>query len=82
MAKIRRPIPVGEYLYPQRRFAHLLKSGGDAETLTRLQAVADCNIRRHGLTGEEDLDEDARVRVFLTPENPEGRYEYILHATS
>ncbi len=82
VTKIRRPAPVEEYLRPQRRFAHLFKGGGDAETLARLQAIADRNIRRYGLIDEENLDEDVRARVLSAPEDPEGRYECILHAAS
>ncbi|MCG7908076.1 MAG: pyruvate ferredoxin oxidoreductase [gamma proteobacterium symbiont of Stewartia floridana] len=48
--KIRRKLPVADYLKLQRRFAHTLKS----ETqLARLQAVADNNIRRFGLIDEQ-----------------------------
>lgn len=82
VTKIRRPAPVEEYLRPQRRFAHLFKGGGDAETLARLQAIADRNIRRYGLIDEERLDEDVRARVLAAPEDPEGRYEQILHAAA
>ena len=41
--KIRRPVPVSEYLKPQKRFAHLFKDGGD-DRLARIQAIADRNI--------------------------------------
>ena len=82
VTKIRRPAPVEEYLRPQRRFAHLFKGEGDAQTLARLQAIADRNIRRYGLIDEENLDEDVRARVLAAPEDPEGRYEQILHAAS
>ena len=82
VTKIRRPAPVEEYLRPQRRFAHLFKGGGDAETLARLQAIADRNIRRYGLIDEDKLDEDVRARVLAAPEDPEGRYEQILHAAA
>ncbi|MCG7968167.1 MAG: thiamine pyrophosphate-dependent enzyme [Candidatus Thiodiazotropha taylori] len=48
--KIRRKVPIADYLKLQRRFAHTLKS----ETqLARLQAVADNNIRRFGLIDEQ-----------------------------
>lgn len=82
VTKIRRPAPVEEYLRPQRRFAHLFKGEGDTATLHRLQAIADRNIRRYGLIDEDDLDEDVRARVLAAPEDPEGRYEQILHAAS
>ena len=74
VTKIRRPTPVEEYLRPQRRFAHLFKGGGDPETLARLQAIADRNIRRYGLIDADQLDEDVLDRVLRAPEDPEGRF--------
>ncbi len=74
VTKIRRPAPVEEYLRPQRRFAHLFKGGGDPETLARLQAIADRNIRRYGLIDADQLDEDVLDRVLRAPEDPEGRF--------
>ena len=47
--KIRHQVPVEDYLRPQRRFAHLFGKQPDVETLARLQAMADRNIRRYGL---------------------------------
>lgn len=47
--KIRRQVPVEEYLKPQKRFAHLFGKSPDVKTLARLQARADRNIRRYGL---------------------------------
>lgn len=82
VTKIRRPAPVEEYLRPQRRFAHLFKGEGDRETLARLQAIADRNIRRYGLIDEDQLDEDVLERVLAAPEDPEGRYDQILHAAA
>jgi pyruvate ferredoxin oxidoreductase beta subunit len=52
VTKIRRRLPVEEYLRPQRRFAHLFGANGHPEMLTRLQAEADRNIRRFGLLDE------------------------------
>lgn len=54
--KLRRPVPVEEYLKLQRRFAHLFKPGADPEPLRRLQALADRNIRRYDLVDDEDYD--------------------------
>ena len=54
--KIRRPVPVAEYLKPQRRFAHLFKAGGDAQRLDHLQAIADRNIVEYKLL---ELEEEA-----------------------
>ncbi|HSN73421.1 MAG TPA: thiamine pyrophosphate-dependent enzyme [Steroidobacteraceae bacterium] len=52
VSKIRRQIPVEEYLKPQQRFAHLFKGAGHPEILERLQALADRNVRRYGLLEE------------------------------
>ena len=49
VAKIRRVQPVEDYLKPQKRFAHLFGATPRPETVTRLQAEADRNIRRYGL---------------------------------
>ncbi len=48
-SKIRRRVPVEEYLRPQRRFAHLFRGNGDPDTLAAIQAVADRNIEMYGL---------------------------------
>ncbi|MCU7929663.1 MAG: pyruvate ferredoxin oxidoreductase [Candidatus Thiodiazotropha sp. (ex Codakia rugifera)] len=48
--KIRRKVPVSEYLKIQRRFAHTLKNEAQ---LARIQAVADQHIRRFGLIDEQ-----------------------------
>jgi pyruvate ferredoxin oxidoreductase beta subunit len=52
-SKIRRPLPVEEYLKPQTRFAHLFKPPGHPEVVARLQQLADRNIRRFGLLDTE-----------------------------
>ncbi|TMH32635.1 MAG: pyruvate ferredoxin oxidoreductase [Betaproteobacteria bacterium] len=49
VSKIRRQVPVEEYLSPQRRFAHLFGKEPDVETIARMQSIADRNIRRYGL---------------------------------
>jgi pyruvate ferredoxin oxidoreductase beta subunit len=50
---IRRPLPVEEYLKPQKRFAHLFGKNPAVETIARIQAQADKNIRRYGLLSKE-----------------------------
>ena len=80
--KIRRPVSVEEYLKPQRRFAHLYRPKRDEETIARLQAIADRNIRRYGLIDEEMLDEDVLERVLAAPRDPEGRYDALRGATA
>lgn len=64
--KIRRKVPVEEYLRPQRRFAHLFKKNADPEVLVRLQALADKNVKRYDLIDDE-LAEGSRE-----PENVEA----------
>jgi pyruvate ferredoxin oxidoreductase beta subunit len=51
VSKIRRQVPVEEYLRPQRRFAHLFGNTPHADVIARIQAIADRNIRRYGLIG-------------------------------
>ncbi len=53
VTKIRRRVPVEDYLKPQKRFAHLFGTPGQPEMLARIQADADRNIRRYGLLDEE-----------------------------
>jgi pyruvate ferredoxin oxidoreductase beta subunit len=55
VTKIRRHVPVADYLQPQKRFAHLFGTPGDPQMLAHIQAQADRNIRRFKLmddTGE------------------------------
>jgi pyruvate ferredoxin oxidoreductase beta subunit len=49
VSKIRRPVPVEEYLKPQRRYAHLFGRKPLVETIAKIQAMADRNIRVYGL---------------------------------
>ena len=51
VAKIRRKLPVEEYLRPQKRFAHLFGKTPRADVIARIQQIADRNIRRYGLEG-------------------------------
>jgi pyruvate ferredoxin oxidoreductase beta subunit len=55
VTKIRHRVPVEEYLKPQKRFAHLFGKNGHPETLQRIQADADRNIRRFKLLDEEGV---------------------------
>jgi pyruvate ferredoxin oxidoreductase beta subunit len=52
VSKIRKQVPVEEYLKPQRRFAHLFGKTPAVETIARIQAMADRNIRKFGLLEE------------------------------
>ncbi len=47
--RLRKPVPVEEYLKPQRRFAHLFGKNADAHTIAAIQAIADRNVRLFGL---------------------------------
>ena len=49
VSKIRRPLPVEEYLKPQKRFAHLFSPQPRTEVIAHIQAMADRNIRKFGL---------------------------------
>jgi len=53
VTKIRRHLPVEEYLRPQKRFAHLFAGNGQPEVIEKIQAEADRNIRRFKLLDEE-----------------------------
>ena len=52
--KIRRQVPIEEYLKPQKRFAHLFGKQAHPEMVARLQAIADRHIRKYGLLEEGD----------------------------
>jgi pyruvate ferredoxin oxidoreductase beta subunit len=49
VSKIRRKVPVEDYLRPQKRFAHLFGNPPRADVIGRIQETADRNIRRFGL---------------------------------
>jgi len=52
VSKIRRQVPVEEYLRPQKRFAHLFGDPPRTDVIAEIQAHADRNIRRFGLLDE------------------------------
>jgi len=54
VSKIRRKLPVEEYLKPQQRFAHLFREPERRDVLDLLQQMADRNIARYGLTSDEE----------------------------
>jgi pyruvate ferredoxin oxidoreductase beta subunit len=41
--------PVNEYLKLQGRYRHLLQKEGGSDEVTRIQTIADANIKRFGL---------------------------------
>ena len=49
VSKIRKKIPVTEYLKAQRRFAHLFSPELRADLIARIQETADRNVRKFGL---------------------------------
>jgi pyruvate ferredoxin oxidoreductase beta subunit len=49
VSKIRKRLPVEEYLKPQKRFAHLFGKQPRVAVIARIQGIADRNIRRYGL---------------------------------
>ena len=53
VTKIRRRVPVAEYLKPQKRFAHLFAGAGQPAMLAQIQANADRNIQRFHLLDDE-----------------------------
>jgi pyruvate ferredoxin oxidoreductase beta subunit len=55
--KIRRQVPVEDYLRLQRRFAHLFRGAEDRERINAIQRMADANIEKYGLLEEENGDD-------------------------
>lgn len=54
VSRIRRQVPVEEYLRPQGRYAHLFGDHPRPDIVARIQARADRNIARFGLLPEGD----------------------------
>ncbi|HEY7633607.1 MAG TPA: thiamine pyrophosphate-dependent enzyme [Thermoleophilaceae bacterium] len=54
VSKIRRRLPVEDYLRPQRRFAHLFEPELRSDLIAHIQERADRNIARFGLCDPED----------------------------
>jgi pyruvate ferredoxin oxidoreductase beta subunit len=54
VSKIRRRVPVEEYLKLQRRFAHLFHPERRDDVIARLQAMADRNVERFGLLADPE----------------------------
>jgi len=52
VSKIRRQVPVEEYLKPQKRYAHLFAPRPREDVIRRIQEAADRNIRRYRLLEE------------------------------
>ena len=55
VGKIRRRVPVDDYLRLQRRYAHLFRKGAeDRPRIEAIQRMADANIARYGLIDAEE----------------------------
>jgi pyruvate ferredoxin oxidoreductase beta subunit len=52
--KLRRPVPVRDYLVLQKRYAHLFRGGVDDPRVARMQAICDAHIAEYGLLDEAD----------------------------
>jgi pyruvate ferredoxin oxidoreductase beta subunit len=64
VSKIRRRVPVEEYLRAQKRFAHLFKDPPQTDVIARIQAGADRNIRRFGLLPDEPEETGGLMRLL------------------
>jgi len=64
VSKIRRRVPVEEYLQLQKRFAHLFKDPVQTEGIERIQAGSDRNIRRFGLLPDEPEEKSELMRLL------------------
>jgi pyruvate ferredoxin oxidoreductase beta subunit len=75
VSKIRRQVPVEDYLRLQRRYAHLFGPEGRPDVIERLQAIADRNIKRFDLLADEsegaDLPGAADDAAGVDAERPE-----------
>jgi pyruvate ferredoxin oxidoreductase beta subunit len=67
VTKIRRRLPIEEYLEPQRRYAHLFSPVRKEDEIGRLQARADRNIARFGLLEEDAPLTDATFESEQVP---------------
>ena len=65
VSKIRRQVPVEEYLGLQRRYAHLFGDPPRTDVVERIQAGADRNIRRFGLLQNEPGKQESDLMRLL-----------------
>jgi pyruvate ferredoxin oxidoreductase beta subunit len=73
VSKIRRPVPVEEYLKLQRRYAHLFGKNRRDDVIERLQAIADRNIRRFDLLASAEEGGDLPGEATDASDLPEGQ---------
>jgi pyruvate ferredoxin oxidoreductase beta subunit len=52
--RIKKKIPVEEYLKTQKRFRHLFSTDQGREVIKKIQALADANIKKYALLKETD----------------------------
>jgi pyruvate ferredoxin oxidoreductase beta subunit len=60
--KIKKKIPVEDYLKAQGRFKHLFPKGQRVEEIKKIQALADGNIKRYGLLKKDGTGESTNKR--------------------
>jgi len=77
VTKIRRRVPVEEYLKLQRRYAHLFGKKPQPEILHNIQAAADRNITRYGLLDDtpDDLKPPGEAKDAATSGHDEAQPE-------
>ena len=76
VSKIRKQVPVTDYLKLQKRYAHLFKDPPRTDVIEAIQARADANIRRFGLDDRygspPDLLREGRHDLLAdTPHGPQ-----------
>ncbi len=71
VAKIRRQVPVEEYLRPQHRYAHLFGEPPRTDLIERIQAIADRNIRRFGLVSDDGRRPGLMELLAEAPRGPQ-----------
>jgi pyruvate ferredoxin oxidoreductase beta subunit len=76
VSKIRKHVPVTDYLKTQKRYAHLFKDPPRTDVIDAIQERADANIRRFGLHGgygslPDLLEEGQRDLLSDTPHGPQ-----------
>jgi pyruvate ferredoxin oxidoreductase beta subunit len=73
VSKIRRPVPVEEYLKLQRRYAHLFGERRRDDIIDALQEAANRNIRRFGLLASAEEGADLPGEATDAADLPHGQ---------
>ena len=71
--KVRRRVPVEEYLRLQRRYAHLFAEPESRDVIDAIQAIADRNIRRFDLLADAEEGADLPGEATDAADLPEGQ---------